>query len=201
MDERVEKKAGGAAATEGASGRLAVSGPLGIAPTGLQEGESPSQTLLDERIAHLTRLAARSFSRALQIRLAEHDITFGHWVFLRILWQQDGLSQRRLSALANLTEPTTHAALARLEQLGYLTRRNLPGNRRRQHAFLTETGRALRDRLEPLAIEVNAVALEGVAEADQAVLRAVLARVIDNLAADEVRATELGRKVPPTRLR
>ncbi|MCC5999945.1 MAG: MarR family transcriptional regulator [Pararhodobacter sp.] len=152
-------------------------------------------------MAHLTRLAARSFSRALQIRLAEHDITFGHWVFLRILWQQDGLSQRRLSALANLTEPTTHAALARLEQLGYLTRRNLPGNRRRQHAFLTETGQALRSRLEPLAIEVNDVALDGVSDDEMAVLRRVLARVIDNLAADEVRATELGRRVPPTRLR
>ncbi len=166
-----------------------------------EKAAAPEVALLDERIAHLTRLAARSFSRALQIRLAEHDITFGHWVFLRILWQQAGLSQRRLSELANLTEPTTHAALSRLEALGHLTRRHLPGNRRRQHAFLTRSGRALRDRLEPLAIEVNDVALQNVSDADQAVLRRVLGQVIDNLAADEARATEAGRKVPPTRLR
>lgn len=154
-----------------------------------------------ERIAHLTRLAARSFSRSLQIRLAEHGIAFGHWVFLRILWQEDGLSQRRLSELANLTEPTTHAALQKLEQLEYIIRRNLPGNRRRLHAFLTEAGRDLRARLEPLAVEVNDVALAGVVEEDQAILRRVLTQIITNLAEDEARAGAEGRKVPPTRLR
>jgi MarR family transcriptional regulator, organic hydroperoxide resistance regulator len=154
-----------------------------------------------ERIAHLTRLAARSFARALQIRLAEYDITFGQWVFLRILWAEDGLSQRRLSEAANLTEPTTHAALQKLEQLGLIERRNLPGNRRRQHAFLTDAGRALRAHLEPLAIEVNDVALEGISPEDQNVLRSVLMRVIANLAEDERHAVAEGRGVPPTRLR
>lgn len=154
-----------------------------------------------ERIAHLTRLAARSFSRALQIRLADYDITFGQWVFLRILWAEDGLSQRRLSEAANLTEPTTHAALQKLEQLGLIERRNLPGNRRRQHAFLTESGRALRTQLEPLAIEVNDVALKGISPENQDVLRRVLMRIITNLAEDERHAVAEGRRVPPTRLR
>lgn len=154
-----------------------------------------------ERIAHLTRLAARSFSRSLQIRLAGRGVAFGHWVFLRILWKEDGLSQRRLSELANLTEPTTHAALQKLEQLGFLTRRNLPGNRRRLHAFLTDAGRALRAELEPMAVEVNDVALAGIPPEDQAVLRRTLARIIANLSEDEAHAGAKGRKVPPTRLR
>ena len=154
-----------------------------------------------ERIAHLTRLAERGFSRSLRIRLAEQDITFGHWVFLRILWAEDGLSQRRLAELANLTDPTTHTALARLDQLGLVERRNIDGNRRRQHAFLTDKGRALRAVLEPMAIEVNDVALAGVPDEERAVLRAILTRVIANLEADERRLGARGRKVPPTRTR
>ena len=154
-----------------------------------------------ERIAHLTRLAERGFSRSLRIRLAEQDITFGHWVFLRILWVEDGLSQRRLSELANLTEPTTHTALARLEQLGYVERRNIDGNRRRQHAFLTDAGRALRDVLEPLAVEVNDVALAGVSDDERQALRSILTRIIANLEDDERRLGDRGRRVPPTRTR
>jgi len=154
-----------------------------------------------ERIAHLTRLAARRFSRSLLIRLAQHDITFGHWVFLRILWAEDGLSQRRLSELANLTEPTTHTALAKLEQLGYLERRNLDGNRRRQHAFLTPAGRALRETLEPMAIEVNDISLQGISEAEREGLRRILTQIIANLEEDETRLGAKGRKMPPTRAR
>jgi MarR family transcriptional regulator, organic hydroperoxide resistance regulator len=154
-----------------------------------------------ERIAHLTRLAARRFSRSLLIRLAQHDITFGHWVYLRILWAEDGLSQRRLSELANLTEPTTHTALAKLEQLGYIERRNLDGNRRRQHAFLTVEGRALRETLEPMALEVNDVSLNGISPAEREALRSVLTRIIANLEEDEASLRANGRKVPPTRTR
>lgn len=167
--------------------------------------ETPSPGFLPdyshERIAHLTRLAARRFSRSLLIRLAQHDITFGHWVFLRILWDEDGLSQRRLSELANLTEPTTHTALARLERLGYLERRNLDGNRRRQHAFLTPAGRALRETLEPMAIEVNDISLRGISEAEREGLRQMLTQIIVNLEEDEIRLGAKGRKMPPTRAR
>ena len=49
--------------------------------------------------------------RALQRRLAEHGVSFGHWTFLRILWERDGLTQRELSDEAGVMEPTTFAAL------------------------------------------------------------------------------------------
>ncbi|MFN3643535.1 MAG: MarR family winged helix-turn-helix transcriptional regulator [Gemmobacter sp.] len=152
-----------------------------------------------ERLAHLVRRAARGFSRSLQIRLADHGISFGQWVFLRILWEEDGLSQRALSARAGLTEPTTHSALARLEALGHVTRRTLPGNRRRQHTFLTDSGRALRAALEPLAVEVNRAALGGIGPGEEAALRAALLRIIENLAEDEQAMLASGQRMPPTR--
>lgn len=153
-----------------------------------------------ERIGHLVRMAARGFNRALQIRLADHEVTFGQWVFLRILWEQDGLTQRELSEEAGLTEPTTHTALQRLEAHELLERRNLPGNRRKQHVFLTDRGRALRDTLEPLAVEVNDVALAGLSAVDREALREALLTILQNLDSDEAEARSKGRRVPPTRL-
>ena len=65
----------------------------------------------NDRMAHLVRDATRALVRALQERLARHDVPFGHWAFLRILWETDGLTQRELSREAGVMEPTTFAAL------------------------------------------------------------------------------------------
>jgi DNA-binding MarR family transcriptional regulator len=153
----------------------------------------------EERIARLVRLAARAFNRSLQMRLNTEGVTFGQWIFLRILWTHDGLSQRQLSEKAHLTEPTAHTALLRMEELGFIARRNVGGNRRRQHAFLTEKGWALRDRLEPMAVETNELAIAGLADDEVTILRRALSRMISNLERDEKIGGSRGLKIPSTR--
>jgi DNA-binding MarR family transcriptional regulator len=153
----------------------------------------------DERIARLVRVAARCFNRSLQIRLNTEKVTFGQWIFLRVLWQEDGLSQRELSERANLTEPTAHTALIRMEKLGYIIRRSDLGNKRRLHVFLTPFGWKLRDQIEPLAVEVNEIAVAGLSADEQRVLRKTLAIMIENLEADEADAARRGVRVPPTK--
>lgn len=157
------------------------------------------ETFEEERIARLIRLAARSFNRSLQMRLTSAGVTFGQWIFLRILWRNDGLSQRELSDRAHLTEPTAHTALQRMEELGFITRQKVGNNKRRQHAFLTDKGWALRDRLEPLAIETNDIALDGLSPDETNVLRKALSMIIRNLEEDEKEAASRGLRVPPTR--
>jgi MarR family transcriptional regulator, organic hydroperoxide resistance regulator len=147
----------------------------------------------EERFAHLVKLAARSLARALQMRLTEHAVSYGHWTFLRILWEEEGLTQRELSARAGVMEPTTFAALKAMAQRGYVTRRRNPQSRKEMQVFLTPQGRALQAKLVPLAEEVNDVALQGVGTADIAATRRTLLALINSLATDE--------KAPPTPLR
>jgi MarR family transcriptional regulator, organic hydroperoxide resistance regulator len=153
----------------------------------------------NDRLAHLVRDAARGLTRALQMRLAEHDVSFGHWVFLRILWESDGLTQRELSERAGLTEPTAFSALGAMERLGYVRREQLPNSRKKVYVFLTPAGRALRETLVPLAEEVNRVAVRGASRADLAAARELLLRVIGNLAEDEAGAVQRRQGVPSTR--
>lgn len=162
-------------------------------------GEPVDPRLYEERLARMIRLAARAFNRSLTLRLSTEGVTFGQWIFLRILWREDGLSQRELSERAHLTEPTAHTALSRMETMGLITRRNVEGNRRRQHAFLTKEGWRLQGVLEPLAVEANELAVAGLDEEEQAVLRRALTTMIRNLERDEAEAAERGRRVPPTR--
>lgn len=136
---------------------------------------------MKERLAHVIREAARALVRALTARLAEHGVSFGHWTFLRILWERDGLTQRELSEMAGVMEPTTFAALKAMEKLGYVERRQMPQNRKNVYVYLTPQGRALRKKLVPLAEDVNKVATRGARAEDLAATRRVLLAMLDNL--------------------
>ena len=165
---------------------------------------SSTQTILrhwreavpDDRLAHLVKDATRALVRALQMRLAAHGVSFGHWTFLRILWEGDGLTQRELSERAGVMEPTTFSALKAMERLGYIRRRKRGGDRKKVYVMLTPKGRRLRDRLVLLAENVNRIAVRGVRPADIAVTRAVLLTIIENMVQDEQAAD---MRMPSTR--
>jgi DNA-binding MarR family transcriptional regulator len=153
----------------------------------------------EDRLAHLVKDATRALVRALQMRLVEHGVSFGHWTFLRILWEHDGLTQRSLSEQAGVMEPTTFSALKAMEQLGYVTRRQMPENRKNVYVYLTPKGRALKAKLVPLAEEVNRIAVTGVSPEDIARSREILLAIIENLARDEAQSGNSARRVPSTR--
>jgi DNA-binding MarR family transcriptional regulator len=155
----------------------------------------------NDRMAHLIRDTERAFRRTLQIRLAAHGVPFGHWSFLRILWEADGLTQKELSSRAGVMEPTTFSAMKAMEAMGYIERRQLPGNKKNVYVHLTASGQALKARLVPLAEEANLISVKGVDAGDIATTRRVLLAMIANLAADEPAQAEANQPGPTTRQR
>ena len=140
----------------------------------------------NDRMAHLIRDTERAFRRALQMRLAAHSVPFGHWSFLRILWESDGLTQKELSARAGVMEPTTFTAMKAMEALGYISRKQLPTNKKNMYVYLTDEGRALKEKLVPMAEDANHVSVHGVSPKDVKTARKVLLVMIENLARDEL---------------
>ena len=153
----------------------------------------------NDRLAHLVKDATRGLIRALTMRLAEHRVSFGHWAFLRILWETDGLTQRELSLQAGVMEPTTFAAIKAMEKLGYVQRRQKPSSRKNIYVYLTPAGRALKSKLVPFAEVVNEIAVRGIPAADVAVTRKTLLAMIENLAVAEAAAQGATRRMPSTR--
>jgi DNA-binding MarR family transcriptional regulator len=167
-------------------------------------GVNDTQTILrhwreavpNDRLAHLVKDATRALLRALQMRLTEHAISLGHWTFLRVLWERDGITQRDLSQQVGVMEPTTFAAVKVMEQLGYVTRRRLADNKKNLYVFLTPAGRKLKNVLVPMAEDVNQVAARSISVADLTTTRRTLFAILENLAADEAAHA---RRVPSTR--
>jgi MarR family transcriptional regulator, organic hydroperoxide resistance regulator len=154
----------------------------------------------NDRLAHLVKDATRALLRALQMRLATHSVSLGHWTFLRILWEKDGITQKELSEQAGVMEPTTFSALQAMERFGMITRKQIPDNKKKMFVYLTPKGRLLKSKLVPLAEEVNAIAARNVKAADIATTRQTLLAIIENLARDELEtAADAERRIPSTR--
>lgn len=154
----------------------------------------------DDRLAHLVKDAGRAMVRGLQMRLAQFEVSFGHWAFLRILWVTDGLTQKELSDEAGTTTPTTFSAVSAMEKLGYVERRYAPGNRKNTHVYLTPRGRSLESKLVPLAEEVNEISVKGLKGSEIDIARKVLLTIIENMACDEAeKAHDSLLRIPSTR--
>lgn len=138
-----------------------------------------------DRLAHLIREVSRAFTRSLTVRLEQHGVPFGHWTFLRVLWESDGITQNELSERAGVMAPTTFIAMKSMESLGYIVRRQLAPNKKNMYVYLSSKGHALKDKLVPLAIEGNNVGVEGISTADVKTTRKVLLYMVENLAKDE----------------
>jgi DNA-binding MarR family transcriptional regulator len=148
--------------------------------------ETPEDEMLppSRSVGYLVRQTHRAFTRALQARIAPHGVSIGMWYFLRVLWQEDGISQRELSQRVGMMEPTTASALNNMERKGFVRRVRNRADRRVVNVFLAERGRALRQELLPLAVAVNEAALRGVSTGELGTFRAVLAKLQAGLDGD-----------------
>lgn len=143
----------------------------------------PAEPYLDpmHSIGYLARINFRAFSRALEKLTQQHGVSAGQWRFLRVLWDQDGITQRELADRTGTTEATTVRSVNGLLKAGFIKRRRVADDRRKMKITLTAKGRRLRNELLPMVIAVNERALRGVSKRDIETTRRVLMKTFENL--------------------
>jgi DNA-binding MarR family transcriptional regulator len=132
-------------------------------------------------LGYLVRDANRAFQRLLEKRISPHGVTRGQWYFLRVLWEEDGLSQRELSARVGMMEPTTVIALRGMEKSGLIRRVRSDDDRRITRVHLTPKARRLRSRLLAISQSVNDRGAEGMEATELARFRQLITRMTKNL--------------------
>lgn len=136
---------------------------------------------LAESSGFLVRDANRAFQRLLEKRIASFGLKRGQWYFLRVLWGEDGLSQRELSARVGTMEPTTVIALRSMEKAGLIRRVRSESDKRKAQVWLTPKAERLRDELLAVARAITDAAEQGVSRDELAQFRRVIARMTSNL--------------------
>jgi DNA-binding MarR family transcriptional regulator len=134
-----------------------------------------------ESAGYLVRDAHRAFQRLLEKRIARYGVTRGQWYFLRVLWNEDGVSQRELSDRVGMMEPTTVIALRSMEKSGLIRRVRNADDKRKSQVWLTPKAKRLRNQLLLVARSINEQAIQGISEDEFALFRRLISRMTANL--------------------
>ena len=133
--------------------RLVTIASKGVAASRYSNGDnSPLATSMGYQV----RITYRMLERFIQDQLVDTDVQIGMWYFFRILWIEDGLTQRELSRRVGTAEPTTLEQLRNMEKHGHITRKRSKEDRRVVHVLLTPKGRVLEKKLMKHVDELNA---------------------------------------------
>ncbi len=135
----------------------------------------------DQSLGYQIRYAYRIFVKALADELGPHRITTGQWSALRVLWQEDGLSQVELAQRMMVEKASLTAVLKAMAADGLITRVRNAEDRRKVNIYLTASGRRLKSKILPLIGKINKRAMRRLSSADVQQLRRLLARVMINL--------------------
>ena len=81
--------------------------------------------------------------------LNEHGITEQQWRIVRALIDTGPLEPREIGELCRISSPSLAGVLSRMEELGYVRRKRLEHDQRRQRVSLTPRSRSLSARMAP----------------------------------------------------
>ena len=115
------------------------------------------------------------------------------WYFLRVLWEEEGLTQRELSNRVGTMEPTTLEAIRSMEAIGLVRRERDLKDGRKRLVYLTEKGAALEKVLLPLARDLVDDAVTELNTDEQAELLIMLQKVRGKLARARQRHSPSGK--------
>ena len=136
---------------------------------------------LEKSFGFLIRKTYHTFLKVLEERISKQNVTIQQWFFLRVLWEEDGLTQRDLSNRVGITASTTVAAMKVMQCRDFIRCRTDKTDKRRKKVFLTEAGRKLENILLPEAYEVHLISREGLSQKQLESTHKVILQMKNNL--------------------
>lgn len=129
---------------------------------------------LDSMLCFAVYAAGHAFTRFYKPRLEALGLTYPQYLAFLVLWEQDGLTVKALGEKLFLDSGTITPLLKRLEARALVRRQRDAEDERLVRIYLTEAGRALREKALAIPLQVGE-ALGGDVEAGAAMRRGLQA--------------------------
>ncbi|MFO0918962.1 MAG: MarR family transcriptional regulator [Planctomycetaceae bacterium] len=140
----------------------------------------------EESIGYWLTVATQAYHRALNERLAPFGVTYRQSHVLGWLMLEGELTQAELARRMMVEPPTLVRILDRMEALGWISREDCPGDRRRKLIRLTDAAEPAWANMVSCAREVRQTAGRGLSADEQYVLKDLLRRIGDNLKSERL---------------
>ncbi len=143
-------------------------------------GDRPFDFVSLQAISNIYRAAAAVRRRAERTVLAEHNLSWGGFTCLWVLWVWGEMETARLAAECDLAKGTLTGLLTTLEKQDLVERERLESDRRRVMVHLTDKGRGTIEAVFPAFNRFEGEMSAGLSDAEKRELAHHLRQVITN---------------------
>lgn len=154
------------------------------------KGELPERSsLIPEKYAHILppyslgyrmKLLSLLMTRDCTIKFEPYNITTSHWIVLCRLWQNDGLLTSEVGEFLEQIGGSLTGVLERMEERGFITRKQDETDKRCSRNYLTKAGLELIEVLPQLAQSCLDDTFRSISEDDKKFFSSFLNEVISN---------------------
>ncbi|CZQ88591.1 MarR family winged helix-turn-helix transcriptional regulator [Trichococcus ilyis] len=129
-------------------------------------------------------MIARALDSIANIEFKEYDLTRGQYLYLVRICENPGIIQEKLAEMIKVDRTTASRAIKKLEANGFIEKRADSTNKKIKMIFPTEKGKAIAPNISKENDHSERVALQGLSEAETALLSGLLQRVRNNVETD-----------------
>lgn len=137
---------------------------------------------LSEYLPYLINRIGSALVERMQEELSRHDLSIAMWRVLAVLSDTDKQRQIDLAEMTAIDVSTMSRLVSRLIRMGLVSRVRSDANNREVTVELTAKGRALVNRLIPVARKMERAAVAGLSTSDLATTRDCLRQMYFNIA-------------------
>lgn len=141
-----------------------------------------------KRLGFLLHDASRLLRKRFEQNAGRFGLSSAQWRLLVRVWKEEGVAQARLAELLEVEPISVSRLIDRMEEGGWIERRNDVADRRVRTIFLTAKSRAIFDEMRGVADHVYEIALTGLSAAQQKAILDGLKSIISNLNDDDLKA-------------
>lgn len=148
--------------------------------------KTPSEVLvsLEDSIGFCLNITYRTMRKRLVKRLSAEGLEYSSWFILRILWENEGCTQKDICKITESSQPSVTSALNRMKAQGLVRIEADDKDRRQTYIYLTDKARDLKTRMLAQNQIYAEKALVGIEPEKVAELREILRKIRKNCEVD-----------------
>ncbi len=120
---------------------------------------------------------ANNYRNLLEKEVNKFDLHYAQISVLNLLWQTDGMSQKRIASTLALSQPTVNKMIKSLLQSNFVKCRQCENDGRIMRVFLTEKGKNVEDNVVSAVNEIQEKFFSSLSETEQLILKQILERL------------------------
>ncbi len=139
---------------------------------------------LESNLGFVYLQTANNYRNLLEKEVIKLGLHYAQISILSLLWEHDGMSQKRIATTLGLSQPTVNKMVKSLLQSNFVKCRQCETDGRKMRVYLTEKGRNIEDDVISATKAIQTKFFSSLSETEQLILKQIFERLRENSKTD-----------------